>query len=279
MNKKRLAILVILIAIGGAAAYAVQLSPLMRGARVLNGVRARVVLGPADFAGLPRERFDQFAVTCAGTLLLRSDRTLYEAARVAGGFDVVAVSPGVGSFVAVGANLLVLRGDRLGEVTGNGVRDVLRLPASNMRLARCGAGDDVCVWKQDDTRLLRLDPRGRLTPWITLTAPVVGVAPTRGGAVYVATRGEVYRVVGSESHVAIRPPAELGDIVSVASDACTGELFFSTRDRVYAMRGTEAVALTRGLGGALCFAEGALYVFDDARLAVVALEMTGQRQR
>jgi hypothetical protein len=277
VNKQRLAFWTVLVVLCGLAACALYSSSLMRGVRVLGGVRSRVVLGPAEFARLPRERFDQLAVTEAGTLLLRSDHHLYEAAPVKGGFDVVVVAPNVSSFVSMGSNLLVLRGDRLGEVTPRGLRDVLRLPTAGMRLARCGPGNELCVWKKDDTHLLRLDPHGRLTSWLTLIEPVVGVAPTRGGAVYVATRGVVYRVLGTQSNVAIRPPPELGALVSVASDPATGELFFATRDRVYAMRGAQAVALTRGLGGVLCSVASTLYVFDEARSVILGLETAGRR--
>lgn len=101
---------------------------------------------------------------------------------------------------------------------------------------------------------------------------VTGVAASND-SLYFATESEIIRLYENKTILVIRVPESM-KIVSLAAPPEGGTLFFSTSDRIYALKEQGAVSIVKDLGGILLWKNDGLYALDEQRRVLMRLEMT-----
>ncbi len=119
-------------------------------------------------------------------------------------------------------------------------------------------------------RILLIREDGRVTNLVEAPGRVVAFAEQASGNFYFATSREIFHVEDQEFRLVIRVPNGI-EIVSMAVHPDGKALYFSSKNRVYGLKGLTAVSIALNVGGTLRHHKGALYVLDPQRRMLLQL--------
>jgi hypothetical protein len=233
-------------------------------------LRVDYILTPKRVERLPHPLGSGFDVAATGNIVIQAGGSLLELEADPDGLvaDRFSSSAPDNFTFDRGTTLLTITGQYFGQLDEAGkFSKAVPLPAQGMRLAPSTVGGAVYVFggpSLTNRRVYAISAEGKLAVIAEVLAPVVAVADS-SDAIYIATAREIFKVAEKSVNLVVRVPISTGVIHSLAVCPDNHLLFFSTRDRVYAMQGLAAIAIVKNVGGALRLHDGTLYLWDARR--------------
>lgn len=245
-------------------------------------IGVRRLITPDEYQQLGEHANPDFDVDAHGRVVMGFDKAIYVLDPSEDGVHIAALALATSAKAASAG--VAIDGDRgllihdAGSISAyydGGVRILIHLDADG-EVAHIAAATDareIYLYgsRRADVgfqrRIVELTPDG-MARSIVEADDQVTAATAAGGVLYFATATDIYRWSGDNLQLIIRLPDNLS-VQSIAVDGNT--LFFATADEVYALKGLAAVTITRGLGGSIRAFGGELYVLDDRRHLLVAL--------
>jgi hypothetical protein len=245
----------------------------------ISTLKVQYVLDPTDSRWRAQPFAGDFDVTSSSTVVVRNGEHLYEIRTPFGEgvFSAVPVKgPAPDSFAVDNDDvLLTVAGGYFGMLGPEGEPvDAVPLPDQQMRLAHSMLNGVIYLYGGSgaDYRLYSFAENGAFRILAQLDEPITAVADNQK-SVYIATANSLFRL--RDSHVSLLfkiPEGEIeSPIVSVAAAPGDDLLFFSTRTKVYALRGAAALSIVNNSGGGLRLRGETLYVLDGTRGLVYTL--------
>jgi len=241
-----------------------------------RNIKVDYVITPKLAQRLPKPLSADFAVEMTGNVVIGAGGELFEAETGASGLTVdrlAKVAPDSFAFDRW-TTLLGITGRYFGQLEDDGAFSrAIPLPVEGMRLSSSANGGGVYLFggnEYTNRRVYAISEEGQIAVIAEMPTEILAVTDSKDG-IFVATGRDILRITQTRgAERVIRLPEDVGACVSIAVSPNGRTLFFSTVDRVYAMRGTTAFAIVRNLGGSsLCFQGRALYIWNPTRAILI----------
>lgn len=247
----------------------------------LKGLEVKYLLTPELFDSLPNPVNENFDVTSNETIIMNCDSTLLgiEADEDSLVASVLIEKPKAPESFALDGDsvLLTICGRFFGKLEEDNetALKAVPLPYETMRLAPSAYPGVVYLFAGKEAitnRVYAFLTDGTFRIIVDLPDKIVDVADNTLEQVYIATQKEIYRVSPTKSELVIRLPVDVSPIVSIGTLSDNNQLlFFSTKEKVYALHGSAAIALVKNAGGVLRICNNKLYLFDPNRHLMVSI--------
>jgi hypothetical protein len=149
------------------------------------------------------------------------------------------------------------------------------LPSERMRLASSVYPGTVYLFGGNGDlahRIYAFLSDGTFRVIANLPDSVISVSDNSYKQVYIADQREIYRITADKCELVIRLPNDFPPILSIASAQDNNQiLYFSTREKVFAIHGLSTIAVAKNLGGILRMKNEKLYVFDPERHILISM--------
>jgi len=209
-------------------------------------------------ARLPKDRADEFDVSSDGPVLVRFNGKILDFASGA----TLTPEATVRSFAFVrGAIAIVTNAKHLAYLSEEGVRDVGLAPMSAARICPSDDGQELLLIRDDEPYgLASVDSGGQVRPLSGSPSHIETVAGTSARHIF-SIGNELYLQEGDgPPALLLRLPQKEARILGLALHG--DDVYFATREGIYAIKGSLAVPLVLGFGGPLRMTKDGLVILN-----------------
>lgn len=216
-------------------------------------------------AQLPGDRADEFDVSDDGLVLLRVKKVLFDFAE---GEQLTRTQDSVSSFAFVAGAVAIVTGERhLAYLNEEGVKDVGPAPIGASRVRPSDDGQELFLIRDEEPySLASLDLQGQVHPLSGSPGRIEAVAGTSARHIFSVGKELYLQEEAGPPALLLRLPEDGQTILGVALHG--DDIYFATRQGVYAIQGSLAVPLLLGVGGPLRVTKDGLVILnaDNGRL-------------